>query len=330
MKKSLLIILATVLSLMACLNQTETTWSVTPVLDGTTQTPSFDPSLPFLPTKTPRPISTITNTPEQSPTIPYSTIAAKTTLDSIAEAFLELGSSYWKGSISPSGAWAAIAIYREEGNVLKLVETKGEKNWAVNFYDIYGSRYDYVDQSVGSVSTAYWSKDGNYVYLEPHPEWDGPGLWFGSGTTLIRFNLKNGTWADLNVGNSWSISPNEKYIAYSANNGIHLRTFFDGSEKTFSIPEKFENFGRFVWSPENDKFAFTAAYGDWYDGKTGFSVFIIDLKDSSMEILLEDDLRMFYPQKWVEASKIILHQYQHDNVYYFDLMTKEITPVTSP
>lgn len=147
---------------------------------------------------------------------------------------------------------------------------------------------------------------------------------------MIRFNLNNGTWVDLNIGNSWSISSNEKYLVYSGDDGVHLRTLFDGSEKIFAVPEKFESFGRFVWSPENRKFAFTAAYGDWYDGKTGFSAFLVDVKDFSMISLFEDDLRLLYPQEWVEAEKIVLHQYQHNDKYYFDLVTKQIGLIPSP
>ena len=213
MKKSFLTILIVISTLIACTSQAEMTSLPTPEIESTIQTPSSTSLPSYFLTGTAKPTSTTTSTPEPSPTIPQTTLVAITTLESLIQSRPELKTN-WSAAISPNGKWAQYYIYDQNQNILKLIEINSDKQWDVNFFDIYGERYGYESRSVGSVSVVYWSKDGNYVYLEPHPEWDGPGLWFGSGATLIRYNLNNGTWADLNVGGSWSISPNEKYIVY--------------------------------------------------------------------------------------------------------------------
>ena len=329
MRKSIPMVLIILFVLMACTNQTETISSVTPLVDGVTQTPSLTPSPTSLPTKSPKPTSTKTSTPEPSPTIPPSTVAAQSTLESLADEFPELESSYWYGSISPSGTWAAFSFsdFTKQRDVLILAEIDSKKTWEICFSDGC-SPYFYGIHS-GAAGIDHWSKNNRHVYLVSYPEWDGPGLWFTSGgANLIRFNLIDGSWVDMNVGSSWSFSGDEKYLVYFAKDGVHLRTMLDGSEYIISIPEKFENLGRFVWSPDNTKFAFTATYGEWYEGKTGFSAFVFNINNLSMQTLFEDDFRLLYSVDWIESERITLYQFNTDDVYFFDLTTNQIIPTS--
>ncbi len=317
--------------LSACANQVDVDSSVASTMEAVTLAPSILPLSTSLPTRTPRPsltprpTFTITNTPEPSPTIPPATVIAQATLDSLALEFPELEGYLWIGSVSSNGKWASIANF----SVLRLLEINGDKQWNITYFDhhnIYICRPDCGDH-VGIVGIDHWSWDNTHVYLIPYPEWDGPDLWFTTGgSTLIRFNLIDGSWTDLNVGGSWSFSSNEGYLVYfvQEKSEILLRSLLYDSEYAIRVPEKFESLGRFVWSPDNTQFAFTATYGEWYDGKIGFSAYVFDTRNLSLRTLFEDDLRFLYTVAWTENEKITLNQFNEENVYFYDLTTNQI------
>lgn len=284
-----------------------------------TSTPTVTKTKLILKTSSPAPTYTPQSTKTPEPTIPPATVAAMATIDALGLNFP--GMLSYSGMLSPNGNWAAFEVYIDNKPGLRLINIHDHNYWDIGYYEAYGYQHNSYG---GSIHVVRWSKDGVNVYLEPQPEWDGPNLFFGSAATLIRLNLNNGQWQDLDIGNSFSISPNEKYLVYKADGNVHVKLLRSGSEEIFPIPQKFEYFGNFVWSPENEKIVFPAAYGEWYDGKTGFSILLIDLKKSSTEILLEDDLRLLYPQEWLEDDKILLSQLTNNTRYYFNPQTKQL------
>ena len=324
MRKSISFLIVAMFLLSACGNQAGVDSSATP---------AFVPSATLWPTRTPRPsftpkpTSTRRNTPEPSPTIPPATVIAQATLDNLAGTIPGLTDYFWYGSISPTGKWASLS----GSSVLRLMEVNGDGRWDITYFDyhnIYVCRPDCGDH-VGIVGVDHWSKDDTHVYLIPYPEWDGPGLWFTTGgSTLIRFNLLDGSWTDLNVGGSWAFSSNEAYLVYffEEKSEIRLRSLLYDSEYVIRVPEKFESLGRFVWSPDNTRFAFTATYGEWYDGKIGFSAYVFDTRNLSLRTLFEDDLRFLYTVDWAESEKITLNQFNEEKIYFYDLTTNEIIP----
>ena len=328
MRKPIAFIIIAMFLLSACANHAGVSSLIT-------DTPASIPPSTLQPTKTPKPTSTKRNTPEPSPTIPPATVIAQATLDSLALEFPELAGYYWTGSVSPSGKWAALS----SSSKLRLMEVNGDGRWDITYNDhhsIYICRPDCVDKA-GYLGIDHWSKNNTHVYLILYPFWDGPGLWFGTGgSTLIRFNLIDGSWTDLNIGGSWSFSADERYLIYPDDDGVHLRTMFYDSEYVIPIPEKFEVLGRFVWSPDSEKFVFTATHGEWANEEIGFSSFVFDTTDLSLRLLFEDDIRYLYPVEWSEKDRIVFCQYDmgwlHVSIptpgcFYFDLNTNETTRI---
>jgi hypothetical protein len=236
---------------------------------------------------------------------------------------------------SPDGTWTASYIVTDNSDGLVFGRQDNSVEWVVDYYTLYGSQHG-SGKGVGGLNFFAWSDDGKFAYVVPVPERDGPGLWFGGGATLIRLDLQDGSWEDLNVGSSWSMHENS--IVYSADDGVRLRDMTNGKEQLFVVPDKYDIFGRYVWSPDGSRVAFTAAYGDWYEGENGFSVILIDFSKNSVTTLLKDDLRFLYPIEWDDEGQILMKkEYQilmeiseRDQYYYFDLATKKISAAPTP
>jgi len=343
MRKSISIIIISIFLLSACANQVGVDSTATPAPARTSTIVRFTRTPGMVPSRTPKPQEPTDqpthtprrNTPEPTPTIPPATVIAQATLDSLTVNFPELKDYFWSGSISPSGRWASLSNLR----ILRLMEVNGSRKWDITYFDhnnIYVCRPDCGDH-VGIVGVDHWSKDDTHIYLIPYPEWDGPGLWFGTGgSTLIRFNLIDGSWTDMNLGWVWSFSSDERYLIYTEEDGIRVRTLLYDSEYLIPIPEKFETLGKFVWSPDNEKFVFTATHGEWTNEEIGFSSFVFDTTDLSLRLLFEDDIRYLYPVEWSEKDRIVFCQYDmgwlHVSIpdpgcFYFDLNTNEITRI---
>ena len=327
MRKQASLIFITLLTIIACTNQTGTTPSFVGAPNSASSTTPEPDSFPTF---------TETGPDESSTTVAPAMRAPDATLESLVQILPEVGSHWDTTSVSPNGAWVAYQLSEENKNILKIINVQNKNYWDVDFYEIYGKQHQFTDQTMGLVNIALWTGDGNHVYLEPRAAGGGPETWFGPGTSLIRFNLTDATWVDLNTGNSWAFSSDENYLVYSAADGVHLRLLSTDLENIFPVPDRFEIFGRFIWSPDNNKFAFTAAYGEWYKGNTGFSAFLVDVKNASIVMLFEDEMRMLYPTRWIDADKIVFSQYlysedqrsmaEYYREYYFDLVTKEIYP----
>lgn len=321
MKKLSPIILIVLFTLIACNNPLSGIFQTPTPTNTVYKSPTPTATKTKLILKTSSPVATYTprNTITPEPTVPPATVAAMATIDTIGLNFPDV--LPFSGNLSPNGKWAAFETYINNEPGLKLINVYNNNYWDIGYYEAFGYQHDSYG---GYIIVSRWSNDGASVYLEPHPEWDGPNLFFGSAATLVRFNLNNGQWQDLDVGNSFSISPNEKYLVYKSDGNVHAKLLRTGSEEIFPIPQKFEYFGKFVWSPDNEKIVFPAAYGEWYDGKTGFSILLIDLKKSTVEILLEDDFRLLYPEVWLEDTRILLNQHGQAAKYYFDPETKQL------
>lgn len=228
---------------------------------------------------------------------------------------------------SSDGMWTVSYITTEHSDGLLFTRQDTNVEWVVDYYTLYGSPHG-SGKGTGALDFLFWSDDGIFAYIVPVPEWDGPGLWFGYGATLIRLNMQNGSWEDLNVGSSWSMY--ENLVLFSADDGVCLRDMTTDAETLYKIPEKYEDFGRYVWSPDGSRAVFTASYGDWYEGENGFSVIMIDFTDDSVTILLEDDLRFLYPTEWESENQILLTMYEQDEYFHFDLTTKKISAAPTP
>ena len=303
--------------------------------------PSATPSHTFSPTKTQT--STLTPSPASTdsdwfpPTLSPPTLTAFATLDALVTQFPELRKFYtWDCvlspcytpglGLSPNGLWAAFFDAEESGGV-RIVSVDGEKQWKVYYSEI----SDYPCPCGDSlVAIEHWSLDGRYLYISPFQSGSGGDDWFWRDSTkLIRLNLENGTWVDTKMGPAFSFSPNDQYLVYRANSEVRIREFKTGDAKVLTISSDYLKFGRFVWSPDSKKIMFVASATSLsVNEPTGFTIFLIDLNDPSLQTIFEEDNRFLYPKEWREPNVIqFVGYFDSLEKYIFNLITNEFVPI---
>lgn len=333
------------LLLTACQSATPEPTTLHPTLpvSATTQPPTLTPTpkltitltQPQTPTPTPTPPPQPTDKPAPSPTLPPATLAGLATLDAIVAQHPELQDYYsWDCilypcytsglGLSPNGSWAALFSVENGNGGLKVLSVDGAKQWRIYFSEAYGG------DGPGLIAIAHWSLDGRYLYVFPQQDGaDGGNDWFwGNGLKLIRLDLETGQWADTKMGQAFSFSPTDRYIAYRAADGIHIYEFRTDTERVFTVPPQFEEFGRFVWSPDSKRLIFAAAFGEIRE--TGLTTFLLDLETGFLKTVFEHDLRLLSPSAWPEANQILFQEFSGPPTYQLDLTTNELAPVSTP
>lgn len=295
------------------------------------------PTKPSSPTYTQ--FSKPTGTPSPTPTIPQATLAARATLDSIVKQHPDLMEYYsWDCTaypcyasgigLSPNGIWGVFFSVKV-GAGLKFIQVGGTKEWEIYFPEAYGT-----PSGAGVVDIKHWSLDGRYVYVSPRPEADGGDFWFWRfGEKLIRLDLETGQWIDTKMGSASSFSPNDKYIAFRGNDGVHIHEFKTGDERIFAVSSVIKQYGRFVWSLDSNKITFVAAAwsADQGDEPNGSTILLIDLQNNTIVTLLEITDGLLYPIAWLESDRVELGNYSDGPSgqarYYLDLDKKYIYPI---
>ena len=317
---------------ISCISEDETDASVL----------SRHPPLPFCVTPvTPRP----TDTPYFTPTFPAATLAALATLDAVVTQHPEVGEYYsWSCvvyvcytsglGLSPNGEWAVFWGVKGSGGGLKIIRLDGEKLWEVYVYDLLGIDEDFT--GAGSVWPAHWSRDGHYFYVIPRLEGDGGdfGFW-RKGEKLIQLDLLTGQWIDTKMGSAFSFSPDDKYLAYRGQDGVHIHNLQTGVERKFTLPSDIKKFGHFTWSPDSDRIAFIAypSENDLYDlggNQFGFTGFLLNVKTGLLTTIFENDMRFIYPVEWTEPGYILFKELKGWQLYMLDLRTNEFKPADPP
>ena len=308
------------------------------------QTPTKTETLTPLPinkgTLTPTKTPTTTKTPFVSPTIPQETLSVLATLDVLVTANPELGEYYsWdcmlhpcyttKLGLSPNGEWAVFFSAQDSGG-LKIASVDGLKVWEVYFSEL--MEVECPPCGDASVDVEHWSLDGKYLYISPNVHGDGGNYWFWrQSQRLFRLNLENGTWIDTEKGASYSFSPNDQYIVYSGETGVHVYEFGSGDEQLFKLPPEVSLFGKYTWAPDNKRIVFVAS--TFEDDKNHFTSYIIDLENNSLEIILDNE-QLLYPKSWDGTNRIPMADYEDGPSgrvkYMLDMNTQEVTPLTNP
>jgi hypothetical protein len=311
----------------------------TPLLMDTPQ-PTATPTSTERATITPTISPTPSPPPYFTPTIPRETLAALATLDSLVTQVPNLGEFYtWECmlypcytsglGLSPNGLWAAFFSANESGG-LKIVSVDGTKQWEVYFSELTGIPCPCGD---ALVAIDHWSSDGRYIYLYPDMQGDGGYDWvWNKQAHLIRLDLFSGYWIDTQMGNSYSFSPDDQFIAYRFESGVHIHDLSTREELVFPVSAEFIDFGRFVWSPDGSRLIFAAGKEDLNleEQEEGLTVFLLSLSDSSVISLFEDDLRYLCPMAWPEQNQVIFKSLYERQTYYFNLETGELMPVAWP
>jgi WD40 repeat protein len=225
--------------------------------------------------------------------------------------------------ISPNGQ----NIIVTNVNVIEVFSLDGQRVGFYSYYDLYGYRIDYKD---GYVSAVHWSQDGNYLYITTSFGADGgPGAYFGYKSSLVRANLRNGTWRDTGISGVVSFSPTDQYIVYSANESeIRIVDLRSGEEASYFAADNYPYFGEFVWSPDARKIVFAATPEDWYAENVTFALYTIDLDRKVLYKLHESTYPFYYPVSWAENNKITLNRMNEFGEWVLDLSTNppQITP----
>jgi hypothetical protein len=281
-----------------------------------------------------------TVTPEPSPTLPPATLAVVSTMDAIVAQKPELKEFYRYYQecvymhhacvspgigLSPNSSWAVFF----NGSSIKIISIDGTNEWEVAFSELSGT------QGAGTVSVAHWSQDGNYLYVFPRQDGADGGyesFWGSKWTKLIRLNLQTGVWKDTEMGYAFSFSPNDRYLAYRGEQGIIIHDFETGQEKV--TPVKYAEYGRFTWSPDNQKILFVATLNetDLENRENGFTALLLDVKAQTIQILFENNTEFLYPVEWKNTSQIVFEKLfgGFGERYNLDLNTGEITPTKNP
>lgn len=311
-----------------------------PTKSPTPPTPTLTERATITPTRTPNPSATPTEAPFYTPTIPRETLAALATLDSLVTQIPKLGEYYsWDCmlypcytsglGLSPNGLWAAFFSARDSGG-LKIVSVDGTKQWEVYYSELSG-----IPCPCGDALAAidHWSANGKYIYLYPDMRGDGGYDWvWNKQAHLIRLDLFSGYWIDTQMGNSYSFSPDDQFVAYRSESGVHIHDLSTREELVFPVSAEFIDFGRFVWSPDGSRLIFAAAKEDLNleEQEAGLTVFLLSLSDSSVISLFEYDLRYLCPMAWPEQNQVIFKSLYERQTYQLDLLTYELISINWP
>jgi WD40 repeat protein len=221
---------------------------------------------------------------------------------------------------------------------MEVFNADGQRVGVYPYYDLYGYQFDNMN---GFVSPFHWSKDGRYLFIAAKGAGDGgPTLGLDYEGTLIRVNLKNGTWEDTGISGTMSFSPTDQYIAYSAanNSEIRIMDLKSGTETKFFVTDYYRYFSKFVWSPSGRKIIVAALPEDWFEAifpeariKTEGIVsglYVIDLDLKTIYKVHESAYPFYYPVCWSEDNKITLDRMNEHGEWTLDLSTNPptITP----
>jgi hypothetical protein len=289
-------------------------------------------------TLSPSPTSTATSVP--SPTLPPATFAVVSTMNAIVAQKPELKESYRYYQecvympyacvspglgLSPSGSWAVFFT----GGGIRIITVDSTKEWEVTFSELSGT------QGSGTVSVAHWSQDGRYLYVFPRQDAADGGyeqFWGWKWTKLIRLDLETGGWIDTKMGFAFSFSPNDRFLAYRSDQGIHIHDLRTAQELV--IPVRYAEYGRFTWSPDSQKILFVATLNemDLENRKNGFTALLLDVKTQTIQTVFENNTEFLYPIEWKDMNQVVFEKLfgGFGERYNLDLITGKITPTKNP
>lgn len=227
--------------------------------------------------------------------------------------------------LSPNGIWAVFFT----GGGIRIIRVDSTLEWEVTFSELSGT------EGAGTVAVAHWSQDGRYVYVVPRQDGaDGGYEWFWGwqGTKLIRLDLQTGAWKDTGMGYAFSFSPDDRYLAYRRDQGIHIHELTTQREKV--VPVKYPGYGRLTWSPDSQKILFVATPNetDLENRKNGFTGLLLDVKSQTIRKVFENNIEFLYPVEWRDMNTVILEKLfdGFGEQYNLDVNTGVITPIQNP
>lgn len=338
--------------LSACNNQSpEITHqpSITPLGLPPTWTPdtkAFTPSPTSIivytrtPTFTPKPTSTITETLIPSETPYY----LKTDFPNACQS--EHFSFSYDTLISPDANWLAEFCYPE--GKFQVSDKSGTKILHSDFKNYY---YDpQYPALLGSMRPVHWTNDSQYIYFTVTPEqWmDGGNISISElAPTLFRMKIANGEISQILSGIFYhSFSPTDRRLIeiqeYKRPVKLIIHDIKTGSSESL-IPNndsRYSQAGKVIWSPDGQKFIFVAAFGFEYGDEVSepmiLSLILVNLSNSSQQIIVSEISDQIEPIKWGENDVITYNIFYYSGghetrlVYEYDYGSKTIISQSTP
>ena len=227
--------------------------------------------------------------------------------------------------LSPNGAWAVFL----NGSGIKIIGVDGTKEWEITFPGLSGT------QGSGTVSVANWAMDKKFLYVFPRQDSaDGGYEWFWGSkwTKLVRLDLETGDWVDTKMGYSFSFSPDDRYLAYRSEQGIHIHDLLTEKEKIIQV--RYAEYGRFTWSPDSQKIVFVASLNedDLENKENGFTALLLDVNNQTIKTLFENNTEFLYPVEWIDANQVAFEKIfvGFGERFRLNLDTGELTSMSNP
>jgi hypothetical protein len=235
----------------------------------------------------------------------------------------------------------------------QVTKTDFSQTWTIqhNTFD-----YSAIDRPNALMQPYRWTADGKYLYLylDIYPGrgdgWCSLSCYLPNRNELYRLSLDSGNFEVIlpytNNGYSYSLSPNDQYLAYSIPDKkiVHIRDMSNNSERQIELEGDYVLTGAFVWSTDSTKLLFASAINGWEDGTSGTSMFELTIKDIRPRTILFNDKRLLIPSPqwengklyyWANENLLYVSSFKIETVEYysklaFDMQSGEIIVLATP
>ena len=292
---------------------------VTPA--GIDSSPGVLPTLTWIPLLTPT---------QHLPAVPTPVVTVNATNEAGAKICWTAG-TFQELITSPSGIWTAVVCssYHDSFPMVRFVGASGH---------VYPADY---------LTFYRWTRDEHFAYLLPIPL-QIPDFLLNREKGLYRMNLNNGSLTYVlkptqNIRYPLSISPDDEYLVYAINAEspepkildaeVHLHNFISGEDTAFKFDRRYVSLGFYSWSPGGDQVAFSAAGEGWMNGQSGFAMYLIDTRTTTMRVLSEQSLSRYYPVGWFSDEEIFIQDYGRTELHKLNISSNEFVewrPTATP
>ena len=135
------------------------------------------------------------------------------------------------------------------------------------------------------------------------------------------------------------------YLVYTdteEKNVVHIWDVDNNREiQTFQLEHQYILAGAYEWKPDSSQLIFAAAIDGWDTGKAGFSLFKIAIRNMHLQIILQNDLRLFVPTRdwrtgkaqWLDSNTLPLRSFAEsfkDNEWAIDIRNGKVILIATP
>lgn len=242
--------------------------------------------------------------------------------------------------ISPDGQWTALPCEYGESSHLEIVNKEKTVVWDVSFQEITGispclefiNKFGEKSCFDGILYIHHWDKDSRYVFVDVNYLVDRA---FNYSYGLYRLDVNTHEimpWLKATQGFTYvyAFSSDNTLLVYQSSedaDSIHIHSLETEQISSYSIPNPSTGIAYLIWSPDNQKVAFSILHEGWFDFTGGFSLAVLDLETEQIKILIPDDKRQLFPTDWTSKTKIRLGNRTIVSNYQYDLQTNQLESI---